>query len=177
MRNTCCSVNGLGLFFWNFSVCIEWDLAYLYFHMNILYWEIRRRHLRHVLFHTVSFSIFYWTVFSPLMLRGQEMWLCTSTSSTIFSHPVSQTVTQLAVGEATQLHLLSTCGDCPRETEQANELGGSRRKCLSHLCCDFYVCSTADSNALKISCEGICLIVHLLLVFIINSEHVTLLYN
>lgn len=47
---------------------------------------------------------------------------------------------------------------------------------LSHLYCDFYVCSKADSDVLKISCEVICLIVRLLLDFIINSEHVTLLY-
>lgn len=47
---------------------------------------------------------------------------------------------------------------------------------LSYLLCDFYVCSKADSTAWKISYKVICLIVHLLLAFIINSEHVSLLY-
>lgn len=110
-------------------MCIEQGLAYLYFHMNILYWEIWRRHLRHLLFLTVSFSVFYCTVFSPLMLRGQEMWLCTSTSSTTFSHPVSQTVTQQAVG---RLHSFISCpsvGSVPGK-QQPNELCGSRRQCL-----------------------------------------------
>lgn len=47
---------------------------------------------------------------------------------------------------------------------------------LSYLLCGFYVPSKADSAVQKISCEVISLIVHLLLGFIINSEHVSLLY-
>lgn len=47
---------------------------------------------------------------------------------------------------------------------------------LSCLFCDFYVCSKTDSTAWKISCKVICLIVHLLLCSINNSECVLLLY-
>lgn len=98
----------------------------------------------------------------------------------LFHHIFAPSVTDsdtASSGEVAQLHLLPIRGVCAWKTTTKWALWVQKAMpLLSHLCCDFYVCSKADSDVLKISCEVICLIVRLLLDFIINSEHVTLLY-
>lgn len=112
---------------------------------------------------------------STLMLRGQEVWLCSSSSTTLPTPSIApRSDGRGDGGEATHPHLLPTHPrSVPRKRyNKMSSMGQKEMPLLSRLHCDFYVCPKADSTALKISCEVICLIVRLLLGFIINSEHV-----
>ena len=140
--------------FLKFSTCTEQGLVYLHFQANILYWETLEK----------AFEPYLISLCLCLLLDHnlppwwQEMQLCSGTSSTVISSPPI-------------LGLSPANG-----TTRWAQWGQKGMPLLSYLLCGFYVCSKPDSTVQKISCEVICVIVHLLLGFIINSEHVTLLY-
>ena len=134
-----------------------------------------REGIWNVLGFSLSLSLSFAELLSPtLMPRRQEMQPC-STSSTMLQLMLQQGVVVV------RLHNLISSppilGLSPgNDTMKWARWGQKGMPLLSYLLCGFYVCSQADSTAWNISCEVICLIVHLLLGFITNSEHVSLLY-
>lgn len=126
-------------------------------------------------FLSLTVSVFCCTVTSPLGAKRQEIQLWDASSTVLPAAGVQYR------GVVVRLHNLISSPpilglSTGNSTTKLTPWGQKTMPLLSYLLCGFYVCSKADSAVLKISCEVISLTMHLLLGFIINSEHVSLLY-
>lgn len=122
-------------------------------------------------FLSLTVSVFYCT----LGAKRQEIRLWDASSTAL---PAAGVAVQ---GVVVRLHNLISSPpilglSIGNSTTKLTPWGQKTMPLLSYLLCGFYVCSKADSTVQKISCEVISVTMHLLLGFIINSEHVSLLY-